>query len=270
MAEAAPGAVAPVETPPGGQPVIAPDLPTGQENATPPGDESVKPPKTYSEEEHRKGISERLSKERRRLERTLRAELRAEAAERELQTLKNPQQRDQPKGEPQQKDFQDYEEYLLAKAEHRLEQRLAQQNEATRRETAQQQEARITRERSEAVQANFAEARDRYEDFDEVVRAEHVPFTEPMAAFFAESEKGGDMAYHLAQNLTEAKRISALSPAGVFRELVKLEATLSAPPQQTKTPPPIVPNGGAAAVKKDWGDMTTAEHVSAYHKRKRR
>jgi hypothetical protein len=259
--------VIPVTPAPGAQPVTAPEVPSSPDQAT----DSVKPqPRTFTEEEHRKAISDRLAKERRRLERTVRAEVERDLLKQQLESRDRPAaQAEQPKGEPQAKDFNEYDEYLLAKAEYRLEQKLAKQNETKQRESAQEQQQRSVRGLAEAIDAKFAAARDKHEDFDEVVRAPNVPFTEPMAAFFAESDIGGDLAYHLANNLDEAKRIAGLSPGGIFRELVKLESTLSAPPKPTQAPPPIVPSGGSAVVKKDWKDMTTTEHAKAYWARKK-
>jgi hypothetical protein len=55
-----------------------------------------------------------------------------------------------------------------------------------------------------------------------------------MAGFVAESDKGAEVAFHLAQNPQEATRIARLSEAHQGIELARLEGKLSAAPQIRK------------------------------------
>jgi hypothetical protein len=80
-----------------------------------------------------------------------------------------------------------------------------------------------------------------------------------MAAFIADSERGGDVAYHLGSHLDEADRIARLTPIQQVRELAKLESTLAAPPAPTRTPAPIVPNGTKTTVERDPSTMSDKE-----------
>jgi hypothetical protein len=253
---------------PGANPVTAPDAPAGQEGTNQPVT-----PRTYTEDEHKqlvaKNVSERLAKERRRLERE--AESRAEARfyREQLEKQHQPRQESPQAGEPQVKDYADYEQYLVAKAVHQLKQEQQREQQTHQQRSAHEQQQQAHLSLAQAIQDRLEAVAEDIPDIFELVRG-NVPFTEPMTHFVAESEQGGKVAHFLATNAKEAARISKLSPAGQFRELVKVEANLSAPPKPTNAPAPIVPNGTQASTRKGWEDMSTAEHVEAFMKRKRK
>lgn len=74
-------------------------------------------------------------------------------------------------------------------------------------------------------------------DFEERVYGEDVEFSDAVAEAIADSEVGPQLAYHLAQNPEEARRISKLSAAAAGREIGKLEAKLSADSTKQVDPP---------------------------------
>lgn len=276
MAEVAPGAAAPVADvapAPGALPVTAPDIPAGQENAEPnAGNEPVKPTRTFTEEEHRKGISERLAKERRRMERTIRAEMERDFYKNQVESGGRPREESrQPKGAPKPEDYgNDYEAYVVARAKYELKQELSQEQERSRTETAAQQRAREDAEEARDFHDKvFSKGLDKYgPEFEDAIRG-NVPFTRAIANALVKLPNGHDVAFHLANNVAEAVRIANLSAVEQVWEVKDLSAKLSAPPQRTQTPPPIVPNAGNAASKKDWAQMSTAEHIETWNKRKR-
>ena len=71
-------------------------------------------------------------------------------------------------------------------------------------------------------------------------------------------EHPADIAYYLGQNIPEARRIASLSPIAAAREIGKLEARFSGPPQKTttKAPVPTNPVGGKETVPKNYEDMS--------------
>lgn len=252
--------------------VTAPDTPVGQDTAT---TDPVQP-RTYSEEEYqqslRKNVSERLQKERRRLERTVRAELERDFYKQQVEQRANPAQKDdQPKGKPNPKDFQDWDSYQEAVVDYKLEQREAKRAEESKRSESQQSSQRGMEQMAQQVQKAVAAAAKKYADFNEVIAS--IPpsdFTEPMTAYIAQRAKdGGELAYHLGNNPDEAARIASLPPVAQIIEMHLLESKLTAPPQPTKAPPPIAPSNGQAKSSKDYKDMSTAEHVDAWRNRKR-
>lgn len=234
----------------------APDE-TGKE-ATPEGKPAEK---TFTQDEVDRILQKRLAKEQKRIERYA-------AMEAENRVLREQRQAREPQPEapqmPKPEQFSDYETYLAAvadyKVEERLNQRLAQMSEAQR--AAEQQ--RQIRERISTAEARFAAAQEKYDDFEQVARNPDLPVTDVMAQVMLDMDKGADVAYHLGKNPAEAARIARLpTPYLQVLELAKIELGLSAPavPAPTKAPAPISPVGTRAKVGKDPGQMSDAEYA---------
>jgi len=88
------------------------------------------------------------------------------------------------------------------------------------------------------------EARNKYDDFEQVAYNPQLRVTDVMAETIKASDLGPDLAYWLGSNPKEAERISRLSPLLQAREIGKIEAKLGAEPPQKKTtsaPEPIRP-----------------------------
>ena len=75
--------------------------------------------------------------------------------------------------------------------------------------------------------------------------------------FIKESTKGAELAYHLAKNQAVASKINAMTPMQAARELVNIEAELSATlnkPSATPAPPPgtpVSPSGSSVITDPD-------------------
>jgi hypothetical protein len=98
--------------------------------------------------------------------------------------------------------------------------------------------------------------------------------TQVMASFVAESDKGAEVAFHLAQNPNEATRIARLPQAHQGIELARLEGKLSVAPQIRKvstapSPPPTV-TGNPSPASRDPHEMSQAEYNEWYRKRNKR
>lgn len=145
--------------------------------------------------------------------------------------------------EPTEDQFENYDDYLVAKAKHQA----------------------LAELRSEQRQESFiSAAKSKFTDFVAVVMRPDLPVTQAMSEAIRESEIGADIAYHLGKNPDEAARISRLSPARQAVEIGKLEVVLSAPLAKPKDPPPppIKPvSGTSAGGSKDPSKMTMAEYV---------
>ena len=88
------------------------------------------------------------------------------------------------------------------------------------------------------------EARNKYDDFEQIAYNPQLRVTDVMAETIKASEIGPDLAYWLGSNPKEADRISRLSPIMQAREIGKIEAKLGIEPPQKKTtsaPEPIRP-----------------------------
>jgi hypothetical protein len=174
-------------------------------------------------------------------------------------------------GKPQAKDFDTYEAFNEALVDWKLAQtRAADAKVATDRAAADANAAKgvAWNERVEAVRKVHA-------DFDDVMaEAASLPISEAMHVTIFESERGPEVAYHLAQHPDEAARIAKLGPLAAARELGRLEAAL---PSATAKPaaakplpkPPAQAGGSHAPSAIDLNDDKLAPEVFAREFRKR-
>jgi len=72
----------------------------------------------------------------------------------------------------------------------------------------------------------FDKASEKYEDFDDVVRGDDVPFTPHVRDALLLVENPADVAYKLGRNKAELERISKLHPLDQAREVNKLSFSL--------------------------------------------
>lgn len=132
-------------------------------------------------------------------------------------------------------------------------------------------EAQAKQVRDEAIFTKAQDAAARIPDFAD---AWNVMLANPLSSvgadFIAESEKGGEIAYYLGKNPSEAQRIAKLDPIKQAVEFARIEGRLSAPPvrkvSQAPTPPPTL-GGSKAPRSKSYEEMSMAEYSAAYKAR---
>lgn len=177
--------------------------------------------KTFTQEELDAAIGKRLAREQRKWER----EQQRRAAE--TQSIKAPADL------PPVDQFESPEAYADALAERKAQELVA------RREAERAQSEII-----EAYHDKEEEARNKYDDFEQVAYNPQLRITNVMAETIQSSEVGPDVAYYLGSNPKEADRISKLSPFLQAKEIGRIEAKLVAEPVTKKTssaPAPIAP-----------------------------
>lgn len=206
-----------------------------------------RPSKTFSQEEVDALIGKRLAREQRKWER----EQQRKSAE--TQTVRSAPPVDLPPVEQ----FESPEAYAEALAYRKAEELIEQ------REQARQQAALL-----ESYHEREEQARDKYEDFEQVAYNPNLRITQVMAETIQASDVGPDVAYFLGANPKEADRISRLSPYLQAKEIGKIEAKLSDNPPAKKTssaPAPIAPvtarTSGAPAY--DTTDPRSVKSMSA-------
>lgn len=185
--------------------------------------QETKPSKVFSQEEVDALIGKRLAREQRKWERE------QQRKTVETQTVKSAPPADLPPVDQ----FESPEAYAEALAYRKAEELLAQ------REQARQQAALL-----ESYHDKEEQARDKYEDFEQVAYNPNLRITDVMAQTIQASDIGPDVAYYLGTNPKEADRISRLSPFLQAKEIGKIEAKLSDNPPAKKTsnaPAPIAP-----------------------------
>jgi hypothetical protein len=175
--------------------------------------------KTFSQEELDAAIGKRLAREQRKWERERQAETQVkQVAPKEIPSIDN---------------FETPDAYAEALALRKAEELLAQRE-------VQKQQAQIVEAYGEAEE----KARDKYDDFEEVVYNPKLRITNAMAEAIQSSDTGPDLAYWLGSNPKEAERIANLSPLMQAKEIGRIEAKLSDNPPVKKTtsaPTPISP-----------------------------
>ena len=176
------------------------------------------PAKTFSQEELDAAIGKRLAREQRKWEREQVARQAVPVAPKEMPSIDN---------------FESTDAYAEALALRKAEELLAQRD-------RQKEQAEIV----EAYSEREEKARDKYDDFEDVVYNPKLRITDVMAETIQYSDLGPDLAYWLGSNPKEAERIARLSPILQAREIGKIEVRLSDNPPVKKTtsaPTPISP-----------------------------
>ena len=177
--------------------------------------------KSFTQEELDAIVSKRLARERRSWDRE------------QAQRLAEQQARQPVAPPPAPDDFESAQQYAEALAEQKARELLAQ------REAAAQQAALL-----ESYKDREEEARDRYEDFEQVAYNPNLPVTDVMAQAIQASDIGPEVIYWLGSNPKEAGRISRLSPVLQAKEIGKIEAKLVSDPPTKRTssaPAPLAP-----------------------------
>lgn len=245
--------------------VVAPEVPSTPVDVTPEvtGTDPVAPvegnpekepaPKTFTQEELDAAIGKRLAREQRKWEREQR-ELLAERRSPATQSTE----------ELQMSQFESPQAYAEALAEQKVAQLVAQRE-------AQKAQSEVV----DAYHSREEDARERFDDFDQVAYNPSLRVTNIMAEAIQSSEIGPDIAYYLGTNPKEAARIAQLTPLGQAREIGKLEAKVAATPPVVKkvssAPAPIAPvtprsNTSASFDTTDprsIKSMTTSEWIAA-------
>lgn len=143
------------------------------------------------------------------------------------------------------------------------------------------QQREIERQQAEILDAYTAreeDARNKYDDFEQVVYNAALPITAVMAQSIQASEVGPDVAYYLGSNPKEADRISRLPPLQQAKEIGKIEVKLadSPPVRKTSSAPepisPVKPRASSAPVvdttdPRSIKSMNTSEWIEAERQR---
>jgi hypothetical protein len=215
---------------------------------TPPEPTPTEASKTFTQEELDAIVGKRLAREQRKWEREQAQKAKSQPVPTE------PLKAD---------DFADAPSYADALAERKAQELLAKRDaEAERQATL------------DAYHDREEEARNKYDDFEQVAYNPKLPVTETMAQTIQASDNGPDVIYYLGSNPKEAERIARLSPLLQAREIGKIEAKLGDNPPAKKTstaPAPIAPvtarTSGAPAYDttdpRSIKSMSTSEWIEA-------
>ena len=223
------------------------------------------PPVEKVEDPIPKGVQKRID---RAVRQKYEAEARAKMLEERVAAMESrqsapQQQRPANDGEPTIDKFDNFDEYVAAKAEYIAKKQI--ESTLTEREKHQRAayEAAERTKTADSWNKRIAAATAEMPDFEEVLASSDVPMTAPMQQAIMESDIGPKLAYYLANNPDEAEKIAGMSPIGAIRTLGRIEERLANAKPEVKTtnaPPPLKPVGVKAVVTKDPGKMSDAEY----------
>lgn len=94
------------------------------------------------------------------------------------------------------------------------------------RQAEEAQKAAHVHKQYQRLNDEFDRASEKYDDFDDVVRGEDIPFTPHVRDALLLVENPADVAYRLGKNRSELERISRLHPLDQAREVNKLSFAL--------------------------------------------
>ena len=225
----------------------APDAqPDGDGN---PQEPSAQPDKTFSRDDIRRIVARETAKERRRFEREVDLRVQNEILRAQLEgRIAQPQAGDarsaQGTGErPRPENFKDWDAYSEALVDWKIEQRTKEQ--AAKAQSSQELAAFV--ERANKVRSAFAQEAEAYEDFEDVVTAPGVAFTNTMIDAVIGTAKPAAVAYYIGQHPAVSRSIAALPRDKQVLEVQKIADMLTKPPAPSKAPEPIKPNAGSTA-----------------------
>jgi signal recognition particle GTPase len=232
--------------------------------------EEQQPPKTFTQQELDDILEKRLAKERRKREELKR---RLEVTE-ELALRSRPKEepaKPAVDGEPKRDDFESYEAYIEARADWRADRRWEEKEAKKRDEEAKTRTQAEQQKLEQSFREKARSAAKELEDFEDVMEGSDAPMTQQMAEAILTSDLGPKLAYHLAKNPEEAKRIAALPAARQAAEIGKLEGSLEAEskpkpkPEPSKAPEPIEPVGARSASSERPSDK---DDIDTWHKKR--
>jgi len=219
-----------------------------------PEEKPVEAAKTFTQEELDAAIGKRLGREQRKWER-----MQAQKA-----VVTPPPVTEQAPSLDQFESPEAYADALVTQKAHQL----------IQQQEAQRQQAQFL----EAYHEKEEEARNKYDDFEQVAYNPSLPITSVMAQTIQASDIGPDVAYYLGINPKEADRISKLSPFLQAKEIGRIEAQVAVNPvvkRTTSAPAPITPVTARASGSPSYDTtdprstktMSTSEWIEAERRR---
>lgn len=208
------------------------------------------------------------------------AKVRAKAerkTEREIAKLREELLRNQEQAKPVLKaddrptldQFDSYDEYTLALADWRFDQK---QKEIAEQQSKQSEERRKA-ELAEKFEDKVTAFKETKPDFNSVVEEiADMPLTQAVYESVADSDKAGELLYHFGKHPEVLERLNRLSPIQAAREIGKLEAQFATTPtpKTSKAPNPVTPVSSRSSDTSLSDNLSTAEWIARRNKQLKR
>lgn len=273
MAEVDAGALAPVvPAVPASTDAPAPDATAAPVVEKPEGatEPVAKPERTFTQKEVNEIAARRAAQAERAALKVARAEVERDMLRQQLEQRDRPAQQRQGDGAPNPKDYNVYDDYLVARAKYEFKQEAAAEQKTRESETQAQQDQRQRVERARYVQENLiskgvAKFGDEFTEM--VLGDDSLPITEVMVAAASRLPAGADVLMDLAKNPAELRRIAALPEIEQAWTIKDLESKVSAAPALTKMSAPITPNSTAARTDTGYRPDMTDKQFAEWRRR---
>lgn len=248
------------EQPPQEAPQVPETEPKAEETASEPQAEAKEEADQPRDEKGRfKGVQDRINE----LTRARREAEREAAYWRELAN-QGQQKAPEPAPKPTADKFGSYDEYVEALADWKAEQKVS---EALAKQS--KQSAEVAQRRAEEAQVQTwaqrqESARQALPDYDEVLGSADVGIARHVEQTILDSERGPEVAYHLAKNPDIVRALNSMSPLAAAREIGKLEAGLNLKPTPkpvSKAPEPIKPINSGRSAQPDLTSVSMEEYM---------
>lgn len=171
-----------------------------------------------------------------------------ESAQTQPQQHYQPQSNDRP---PSLQDFQTVEDWGAAIADYSARQALTQAEQRFQQRDQQYTQHQLAQQFQQKEAAYAASVPDYMERVEEL--ANSVPMPNELLMAISQSDHGPAIAYHLAQHLDVADRLTRMNPVAAAVEIGRIEARISAPKSKpvTQAPNPTPMVGGGAIAPRD-------------------
>ena len=150
------------------------------------------------------------------------------------------QQSVEPPAKPNLADFTDYETYIEALTDWKTTQKVSEVVHQQRSATAQERQQAEALELAKGWASKQETVRKSITDYDEVMSGADTVVAPYITDAILTSDRGPEVAYHLAKNPALAEKLNKLSPIAAAREIGRIEAALekSSPGTSRSAPPP--------------------------------
>lgn len=146
----------------------------------------------------------------------------------------------EPPAKPNLADFTDYETYIEALTDWKTTQKISEAVHQQRSATVQERQQAEAMELAKGWANKQETVRKSIADYDEVMGGADTVVAPYITDAILTSDRGPEVAYHLAKNSALAEKLNRLSPIAAAREIGRIEAALekSSPGTSRSAPPP--------------------------------
>ena len=248
--------------------VAKPDtaIPKPEDSKPEPKAEEQPKPEEKKEDPIPKGVQKRIDRAvREKYEAQAEAKMLKERLDRIEQNIQQRVAKPIDNSEPRIDNFDDFDQYVAEKAEWIASKKINETLNERERRSAEERAAAAHYQAVDGWNQRLEKATAELPDFKEVIESSDVPMSDFMRDAIVESDLGPKVAYWLANNPDEAKKIASMSPLATVKAIGRIEERLEsqakAPKKPTAAPAPLKPVGGKASVQKDPGQMSDAEYL---------